>query len=90
MSKKPYCTKNIKGVDFDIYVSKIKFDKNKIYILPEEITEVIFRPKQNNTPDFHTGFIYGEKLSKKELNKAINDKLELVYMAYTEYSNNKK
>ena len=84
MSKKPDFTtpKNIKGTDFDIYVSRIR----SAYSLGT--TEIIFR--QKNTPDFYIGFIYDRLIFKKEIKKTINDKLELVYMAYTEYSNNNK
>ena len=91
MSKKPYCTKNIEGVDFDVYVSKLTYNKNSKYLVPKKMTEITFREKK--TKYFVAGFLCTGHPSKKELDKVIEHKVKLYSMFPDNIpgvSNNKK
>ena len=88
--KKPYCTKNIEGVDFDVYVSKVTFSESNMYLMPN-FTEITFREKK--TKYFVAGFLCTGHPSKKELAKVIEHKVKLFSMfpdSILRVSNNKK
>lgn len=77
MSKKPYCIKNINGINFEIYVSKIRLNEKNKHLMPKRMTQITFKPEQIKHFYFSSRFTYQRYLPKKELNEAIDDIVKL-------------